>query len=150
MEERFRTFTGLITKISRDIRRIKTAEMHEYGLSNAHVSCLYYLYKESALTAKELMDICLEDKAMLSRSISYLEENGYLECDSTLKKRYNSALKLTEQGKKVAEKIAGKIDQVLDVAGEGLSEDNRKIMYEGLSRISDNLDRFCYKYGGEN
>ena len=150
MEERFRTFTVLITKISRDIRRIKTGEMQEFGLGNTHVSCLYYLYKESLLSAKELMDICLEDKASLSRAISYLEKNGYLECDSNLKKRYNSAFKLTEKGFLVAEKIANKIDNILDVASEGLSEEDRRSMYLGLSLISENLDNYCNKYEGGN
>ena len=149
MEERFRTFTVLITKISRDIRKIKTGEMLEFGLSNTHVSCLYYLYKEKSLSAKELMDICLEDKASLSRAIAYLEENGYLECDSQLKKRYNSAFKLTKKGVSIAEKVAEKIDNVLGFASAGLSEEKRKIMYEGLGLISENLDKYCYKFEGE-
>ena len=150
MEERFRTFTVLITKISRDIRKIKTGEMLKFGLSNTHVSCLYYLYKEKTLSAKELMDICLEDKASLSRAIAYLEENGYLECDSHLKKRYNSAFKLTAKGLEIAEQIALKIDSVLVFASDGLSEDKRTNMYDGLMLISNNLDKYCDKYEGEN
>ena len=72
MEERFRTFTVLITKISRAIRKIKSEETEEYGLTNPHVSCLYYLYKQKALTLTELVDISLEDKAVLSKAISFL------------------------------------------------------------------------------
>ena len=68
MEERFRTFTVLITKLYRAIRKIKNEETEEYGLSNPHVSCLYYLYKQEKLTLKELVDICLEDKAILSKA----------------------------------------------------------------------------------
>ena len=90
MEERFRTFTVLITKISRAIRKIKSEETEEYGLTNPHVSCLYYLYKQEALTLTELVDISLEDKAVLSKAISFLEANDFIICDSNLKKRYNS------------------------------------------------------------
>lgn len=149
MEERFRTFTVLITKISRDIRKIKTVEMQEFGLSNTHVSCLYYLYKERSLSAKELMDICLEDKASLSRAIAYLEKNGYLECETKAKKRYNSALKLTKKGEEIAAQITNKVDRIINFVGKGLSDESRKTMYESLVFVSENLDKYCEKHGGE-
>ena len=71
MQERFQTFTVLITKLNRCIRKIKTEEMAEFDLKSPHVSCLYYLYKADSLTAKELCDICEEDKANISRSFIY-------------------------------------------------------------------------------
>lgn len=43
MEERFETFTVLITRISRSIKRIKADEMADFELKGPHVSCLYYL-----------------------------------------------------------------------------------------------------------
>lgn len=149
MKERFRAFTVLVTRISRAIRKIKTEEMHEYGLSNTHVSCLYYLYKESSLSAKELMDICLEDKASLSRALAYLEANAYIKCDSNQKKRYNNSFTLTDRGRETARGIAEKVDKILDYASSGLSEEKRNNMYDGLMLISDNLDKFCNKYEGE-
>ena len=36
MQERFETFTVLINRISRDIRRIKTQEMAAYHLRSVH------------------------------------------------------------------------------------------------------------------
>ena len=92
MEERFETFTVLIGQISRSIYKLKTMEMAGYDLRSSHVSCLYYLYKMKSLTAKELCDICAEDKAHISRAGKYLEENGYLRCESTRVKRYQSEL----------------------------------------------------------
>ena len=95
------------------------------------------------------MDICLEDKAALSRAIAYLETNGYIECDTNQKKRYNSCFKLTEIGLKIAKGIAEKIDAILDYVSAGLSESKRNNMYESLMLISDNLESFCIKYEGE-
>jgi len=46
MNNRFETFTLLITSINRSIRRIKTETMARYELKSPHVSCLYYLYKQ--------------------------------------------------------------------------------------------------------
>ena len=50
MQERFETFTVLINRISRDIRRIKNQEMAAYHLRSAHVSCLYYIYSLDGVT----------------------------------------------------------------------------------------------------
>ena len=66
MKERFETFTVLIAKISRNIRKIKLQEMQEYNLKNSHISCLYYLYVSNGLTATELCERCEEDKATIS------------------------------------------------------------------------------------
>ena len=77
MQQRFEAFTVLIAKISRSIRRIKAEEMSEFHLKGPHVSCLYYLTQLGPLTAGQLCDRCEEDKAAVSRSLEYLEQNGY-------------------------------------------------------------------------
>jgi len=146
MEERFNTFTVLISNINRCIHRIKTEEMAEFELKSSHVSCLYYLYKTESLTAKELCDICKEDKANISRSIKYLESKGYLVCDSKAQKRYQSPLKLTENGREIGRRIAAKIDSILNKTGNGISNEAREIMYTALSAISDNLENICNDY----
>ena len=107
------------------------------------------MYKLGELTAKELCDICQEDKAAVSRSIEYLENNGYIECDSNLKKRYRSLLNLTDKGKIAGKFIADKIDSILDVASEGLSDNDREVMYKSLELISNNLEKLCKNYKGE-
>lgn len=147
MQKRFETFTVLISKIARSIRKIKTEEMAEYNLKSPHVSCLYHLYKAGELTAKELCDLCEEDKAAISRSIEYLEKGGYIVCRSTAKKRYRAPFTLTERGLAVGEHIAKKIDTVLEEASAGMREEEREILYKSLSLISDNLQKICKKYG---
>ena len=96
MDERFETFTVLINQISRSIRRIKAEQMESINLKGPHVSCLYYLSKNGPLTAAELCDRCEEDKAAVSRSLDYLEQNGYLQIPEG--KRYRRPLVLTQKG----------------------------------------------------
>lgn len=146
MEERFKTFTVLIASISRTIRRIKTEEMAELDLKSVHVSCLYYLYKEKSLTAKELCDVCEEDKANVSRSIKFLEANGYIYAEHANKKRYQTPLVLTEKGRATGKLVAEKIDRVLMAASEGLSENDREVMYRSLALINENLQHICERY----
>ena len=150
MEERFKTFTVLIASISRSIRKIKTHEMAEFDLKSPHVSCLYYLYKAEPMSAKELCDICEEDKANVSRSIKYLEQNGYIKAEPMHGKRYQTPLVLTEKGRATGALIADKIDSILMSASDGLSESDRVAMYKSLTRINDNLQRICEGYSSES
>jgi len=140
MQERFETFTVLINRISRNIRKIKNQEMAEYELRSAHVSCLYYLYLSKRLTATEMCERCEEDKATISRALDYLETNGYLTCEAKSAKRYKSPLVLTEKGMEVGKKIADKIDGVLNEISGGLTEDERAAFYRSLAIISDSLE----------
>lgn len=141
--DRFETFTVLISKISRSIRKLKSNEMAKYNLKTPHVSCLYYLKKNGNLTAKNLCDICEEDKAAISRSIEYLEKNDFIKCESKTEKRYKSPLFLTEKGKEVGDALVAKIDKILEISSNGLSTEDRDIFYRCLFKISENLEDAC-------
>ena len=145
MQERFEMFTVLINRISRNIRRIKNQEMAEYNLRSAHVSCLYYIYSLNGATSTDLCERCEEDKATISRSLDYLEKNGYITRDNEGAKRYKSPLQLTEKGFEVGNKIADKIGEVLDEISVGLSEKERADFYRSLSVISESLDSVSKK-----
>ncbi len=147
MENRFETFTVLVNRISRNIRRIKLQEMADYGLRSTHISCLYYLYTSDGLTATELCERCEEDKATISRALEYLETNGYLTCESQTAKRYRSPLLLTEKGAEMGRIIAGKIGAVLEGIGSELSDEERRAFYHSLSVISESLERVAQRGG---
>ena len=140
MEERFETFTVLIARISRSIKRIKAEEMAEFGLKGPHVSCLYYLSRCGEMTAAELCERCDEDKAAISRSLDDLEKNGYIACAIGTGKRYKSPLRLTEKGRAVGRAIGEKSTRIVDAASEGLSERERQTLYRALALISGNLE----------
>lgn len=147
MENRFETFTVLINRISRNIRKIKNQEMADYNLRSAHVSCLYYIYRAETITATELCEKCEEDKATISRALDYLEKNEFITCLSPNTKRYKSPLVLTEKGSIVGKKIADKIDGVLDQISVGLTEEERQSFYRYLSIISNSLEAIANKEG---
>ena len=140
MKERFETFTVLINRISRNIRKIKNQEMAEYNLRSAHVSCLYYIYTLNSATVTDLCERCEEDKATISRALDYLDTNGYITREVESTKRYKSPLLLTDKGKEVGKKIADKISGVLDKISAGLTEEERVAFYRSLAIISDSLD----------
>ena len=139
MQERFETFTVLINRISRDIRRIKNQEMASYHLRSAHVSCLYYIYSLDGVTSAELCEHCEEDKATISRAVDYLETNGFL-LRGTSAKRYKSPLLLTEKGRDAGKRIAEKIGGILETVSHALTEKERVEFYRCLSTISRSLE----------
>jgi DNA-binding MarR family transcriptional regulator len=154
MNNRFETFTVLITSINRLIRRIKTETMAQYDLKSPHVSCLYYLYMHPGMTAAELCEVCDEDKAAVSRSILYLEQKKYLTRVTAAEKgsregakHYRAPLTLTEAGIRIAEEIAAKVDRLLDAVSNGVSDEERAVMYAALERINRNLKDICEENG---
>lgn len=146
MEERFQAFTVLVSNLNRCIYKIKTEEMAEYYLKSSHVSCIYYIYRYGSLTPKELCDLCGEDKANISRALKYLEENQYLIINNDSNKKYQRPIVLTENGVKIGKHLSEKINEILSIASEGLSEEKRNIMYEGLSLINNRLNKICDEY----
>lgn len=143
MTERFETFTVLINRISRNIRKIKNQQMAEYKLRSSHISCLYYLYMSDGITATDLCERCEEDKATVSRSLDFLEANGYLKCESKFAKRYKSPLRLTEKGAEVAKKICDKTTYFLEKISIELTEEERLQFYRSLSLISKGLNNIA-------
>ena len=149
MDERFETFTVLLNRINRNIRKIKNEEMANYELRSPHISCIYYLYVSKELTSKELCEHCEEDKATISRSLDYLEKNNYIICKSDSKKRYNAPFKLTERGMRAGKRIADKIAAVLDEISTGISDEDRAVFYRSLNVISENIDKVAKSYENE-
>ena len=87
-----------------------------------------------------LCELCEEDKATISRALDFLEENGYIVCETKQTKRYKSALVLTEKGEAVGKKINEKIDLVLDEICIDLTEEQRAEFYSSLAIISNSLE----------
>ncbi len=142
--DRYSKFTILINRISRSIHRIKDDVMSKFGLKSAHVSCLYYLYKEGKpLTARELCDACEEDKAAVSRAIDLLNKEGYVTYGGNLEKKYKSPITLTAKGEEVGKSVAAKITDILRVLDDGMSEEDRVVLYGSLEKISNTLQDIC-------
>ena len=148
MEERFETFTVLITRISRSIKRIKADEMANFELKGPHVSCLYYLSQRDGMTAAELCERCDEDKAAISRTLVDLTERGYLEPNvEEPGRKYRTRLTLTESGRKRNEQLHEAISRAVRQASEGLSDVDRACFYRVFFAITDRLEMLCRRDG---
>ncbi len=113
--------------------------MRDYGLKAIHVMCVYYLRTRGELTASELSKLTLEDKAAISRAISFLNEKGFVNYDSN---KYNAPIKLTGEGIKVSEYINRRADSAVNAGGGFLTEEERINFYSALELIAENLKNY--------
>lgn len=145
MFNRFETFITTMNQINRSIQIIKNREMSEYGLRGTHVMCLYQLRQhEEGLTAAELANLCDEDKAAISRSLSKIESKGLITfTDVEGKKRYRTMITLTDQGKKICDQISQKINKLLQINSKEITDEEREIFYHVFSKIANNLNESC-------
>ena len=135
MEDRYGKFMMLINNINICIKRIENDQMHKYNLRSYHISCLYNLYKHKWKTATDLVEMTQQDKASISRSIDFLQDNEYIYCQSKTLKKYKSPILLTQKGQLVAKEIADKIDMVLKQLDQLLTDSQREEFYQNLQNI---------------
>lgn len=140
MEKTFEHFTVTIMKLNKLVQRIKVYEMEAYGLKAIHVMCGYYLNEhEEGLTATELARYTLEDKAAISRALLQLKQKGYVAYD---KKTYNAKIKLTDEGRRLAEIIRQKADKAVEAGSARFSEEERILFYKTLTDTAEKLEAY--------
>ena len=140
MLERFETFSLAISEISKYWHKLTTEEMEKYGLKGPHSIYLLVMSKhEEGLTAPQICELCGRDKADVSRTMSIMEKKGLVTKEGVNPSLYRGLLKLTSEGKRAAQYVADRARLAVEIAGRGLSEENRKVFYEALGIISTNL-----------
>ena len=138
MIQRFDAFVTGITVCYKYIQRIKSAEVTDMGLKGAHVMCMFYLKQHpEGLTASQLCALCAEDKAAVSRTVSFLKNEGYVCSEGP--KNYRAVLRLTPAGQAVAGQFDDLIADWVTSGGSGLTDQERTDFYRGLSLIANNL-----------
>lgn len=149
MKERFETFVTAIMQIYRSIQKIKSQEMAAFGLKGAHVMCLFQLQQHpEGLTGGQLAQLCDEDKAAISRSVSALRACGLVQVPEGSGRRYRVLISLTEQGRAVTEQMDAKIIEAVMTGAQGYSQEEREIFYRVLLQVADNLQA-AYSNGEE-
>ena len=142
MKQRFETFVTAIGQIGRSLQRLKTMEMAEFGLKGTHVMCLYQLQQhEDGLTSAQLVQLCDEDKAAISRCISELMDRGLVQSPENTLKRYRKIITLTDQGRQVTAAMDQKIIDAVVTAAQGYTQEERETFYHVLLQVADNLQK---------
>ena len=151
MVDRFVRLVTSISQLYRCIQKIKSKEMTEFGLKGTHVMCLFYLRQHpDGLTSAELSNLCLEDKAAISRTVSKLEELGLTAtaCNGP-KRRYRAKILLTNAGQRISEQMLQIIENAVEKGGAGITDAERATFYQVLDVIPQNLQVLCAEGAAE-
>ena len=140
MLDRFARFSLAISNIHRCWHKLAAEEMAKYNLNSPHAIYLNTLYcYPEGITAAKLSELSGKDKADVSRMVSILENNGLVQRDTSAGNRYRARLILTEEGKEAALHVRSRAVLAVELAGAGLSDEDREVFYRSLELISGNL-----------
>lgn len=144
MEHRYERFTSSISGINRCIQKIEADVMEKHGLKG---SCAQYMAVlrnyESGLTASQLSELCMKDKAAVSRAVSEMEEKELICRLATGYNMYRAAIVLTDKGREIADYVAQRAVSAVDCVG--LDEQEIDKFYSALDLIASNLREVCTK-----
>lgn len=143
MENRYEHFSSSVSGIYRCVQKIEADEMIKRGLRGSYAQYLAALGGSGGMTLSQLSELCIKDKAAVSRAISEMEEKGLVVRKSDSDNMYRAAIVLTAEGRSVAEYVEEKAKIAVELAGRGLSDEDRKLFYAALDLISSNLVEIC-------
>ena len=93
------------------------------------------------ITASKLSEISDRDKAGISRTVTEMEQKGLIAKQSNHDNFYRAKLILTKKGREVADFVRKKAILAVSMAGDGISDEDRKTFYDCLFLISSNLKK---------
>lgn len=141
--ERFREFSGLVSRAEKALQRVKTENVKDYGLRGVHVSCLLALHERpEGLAATELASVCGVDRAQISRVTAELRGLD-LVCEASPgpRRRYRGALELTEEGRAAAAEMAGIVDEKLQRVSGDIPPEELTVFYRVFGAIVERLEK---------
>lgn len=113
-------------------------ELGKHGLHRAQWTILYYLVNEGPSTLVELAHYQRVEKPTMTRTVSRLEELGYVN-HIPGKDRREKRMQLTAEGTKVYKKVRVTIDKFEQEILEGIPEDTQQLIIESMKAIRMNL-----------
>ena len=149
MADVFESFVINVARAHKYIQYIKKQETRVFGLKGFHVMCLYYLDKNpGGLTVTELSKKCCEDKAAVSRTLDSLVKSGYVVRQETISgTRRRQCVKLTPEGRHIAVKVVGVINDVTGLINDGMSDEENIQFYRTFAKINRRLANYCAGLG---
>ena len=140
MLDRFARFSLAIAEIDRCWHKLAAEEMAKYGLNSPHAVYLNTLYEcPEGITAARLGELCCKDKADVSRMVAIMEKKGLVEKEKVRGNLYRAKLVLTQEGRNAAEQVREHAAMAVELAGAGMSDQDREIFYRCLEQITANL-----------
>lgn len=140
--DRFTAFALNLANIERDLHKIKSKKMAEYGLRATHLMCMIQIFcHEDGLTSTEIARTCAIDKAFVSRITADLVDRKFVMFNEKYNdgRKYRQKFVLTEEGMKVMYEINEVVDKVIAKIYDQVSEEEIQHFYKILSVLNNNV-----------
>ena len=138
MLKRFERFSLVISEIHKHLVKISSDEMKKHGLQGPSARPLLFLHKSGSFTAADLARELDKNKADISRILGELEKKGLIEKEES-STNYRVTLKLTPLGERTAIALETAVVNAVAAASQGVSDEDRDVLYASLDLISKNL-----------
>ena len=137
---RYQQFSYIISVINRQIQKIERDEMVKYGYKGAFAQYLVAMRRfPDGVTAAQLSEFCDKDKAAVSRVVTEMIEKGLIVRNCANDTLYRAKIVLTDEGKRIADYVAGRAATAVEAVGNELNDEERKMFYSTLDFISGRL-----------
>ncbi|MEQ8286634.1 MarR family transcriptional regulator [Thalassospira sp.] len=139
-EEELRQGIELLFYAYRDFTAVADQMLEQYNFGRAHHRVIYFVSRNAGITVSELLSILKITKQSLSRVLSQLVREGFIEQKTGLQDRRQRLLTLTEKGealeRELTEKQRALIAAAYREAGAESVEGFRKVML-GMLDLED-------------
>ena len=137
--KRFLFFYHGLHRIVKDIKKIESSYLENYGLRSVHMSCLLNIENhKDGVTATQLATFCSIDKALISRILKELLACDFIYAEGE-GRAYNKKYNLTEKGKGVVSAIEKDIVEYMTRARVGIPEEKMIAFYDVLCALENNI-----------
>lgn len=145
-ESHFEVFTLTLSSILKSIKKIKGNRMSRFGLRSTHVMILYQLQKHpQGLTPADLAESGSVDKALISRTISELQNNELVRTLPSGGRKYKARLGLTPKGEEVAAFVSENISSIQRQVSGDIPKEDLEVFYRTLFTLQENFIELAKK-----
>lgn len=139
MIDRYEMFTAAISTIYHQIQKLERDEMVRFGSKGIFAQYLAVLKAHpEGMTSSQLSEILDKDKAAVSRALGDMSAAGLVVRQG--KGVYRARMVLTATGREAADYVCRRACAAVTAVGEGVSVEERRIMYHALETIARNLE----------
>lgn len=126
--------------LTRTVHAIVEPKFEEYGIKRGQFLYVTRIFENPGINQMTLSHMVKVDKTRAAKSIKKLIEDGFIEKKADDDDKRSHQLYVTDKGKDIYKKIIAEENRQIDVCFKGFSEEEQKLIYELMSRMTENLE----------
>ncbi len=133
---------SLISKIRDKVNKRLISEMESHGIEaivTSHGDILYALNRKSRMTMAEIASVIRKDKSTVTSLVEKLVKLGYVSKERDTEDTRVIYVTLTREGQELMPVFNQISRELLDVFYEGISKEEKEVLFSLLNRVYTNL-----------